>query len=421
MRKEMGESSKGDSSNTVKQVKPFPYRGEAKKNKDDPVDFMEIFGKLEINMPFLQAFKLPIFSKFIKEFIAGKTKPNGKIVIGETVSAVIQKRRMPSKRIDRGMFTLPISIGNIRVEHAMSDLGASINVLPLSIYKKLEGVIQLADRSCISPEGVLENVIVKVHDFLYPANFHVIKLSEYESAECSGVLLGRPFLRTAKNIIDVFDGTICLDYHGEKFTFNIDEAMEQIDNSELSQSIDREVAGWCEAMNTMKLKDEELAEAIVEFCKNSESAGSRRSAHATSLEKLPGSEGLITKEMEKNPLPQETSSPKKELKTLPSGLKYAYLEENETFPVIVNNNLTQEQENESLEVIRRKKKAIGWTLSDLVGISPGLCMHQIRLEERAKAYRDPQRKLNPNRREEVLKEIMKLLSLGIIYSIPDSE
>ena len=66
------------------------------------------------------------------------------------------------------------------------------------------------------PEGVLENVIVKVHDFLYLADFHVIKMSENESAESSGVLLGRPFLRTAKTIIDVFDGTICLDCHGEK-------------------------------------------------------------------------------------------------------------------------------------------------------------------------------------------------------------
>ena len=128
-------------------------------------------------------------------------------------------------------------------------------------------VIQLADRTCICPEGVLENVIVKVHDFLYPADFYVIKMNDNESAESSGVLLGRPFLRTAKTIIDVFDGTICLDYNGEKYTFSIDEGMkrpldveniyaidiinplvqeyleteliqEQIDNSELSHLID---------------------------------------------------------------------------------------------------------------------------------------------------------------------------------------
>ena len=282
-RNETGEPSAGGSVGTLKRMKPFPYRGEAKKKKDDTEDFMEIFVKLEINLPFLYALKLPTFSKFIKEFIAGKTKPYGKIVIGENVSAVIQKRRMPSKCTDLGMFTLPISLGDIKIEHAMCDLGASINVLPLSIYKKLiwvslvgtKVVIQLADRTCISPEGVLDNVIVKVHDFLYPTDFHVIKMSEKESADSSGVLLGRPFLRTVKTIIDVFDGTIYLNYHGEKYTCSIDEAMkkpldvenlhaidvinplvqeyletelmqEQFNNSGLSQSIDREVAGWCE-------------------------------------------------------------------------------------------------------------------------------------------------------------------------------
>ena len=113
---------------------------------------------------------------------------------------------------------------------------------------------------------------------------------------------------------------------------------------------------------------------------------------------------MATRILEKNPLPQE-----------------AYLGEDETFPAIINSHLTEKQENELLEVIKRNKKAIGWSLSDLIGISHDLCMHHIRLEEGAKAHRDPQRKLNPNMREEVLKEVLKLLSLGIIYSIPDSE
>ncbi|KAL1545179.1 hypothetical protein AAHA92_21931 [Salvia divinorum] len=99
-------------------------------------------------------------------------------------------------------------------------------------------VIQLADRSCINPVGVLENVIVKVHDFLYPADFHVIRMSEDVSAESSGVLLGRPFLRTAKTLIDVCEGTICLDYHGEKYTFSIDEAMKKPMDVENLHSVD---------------------------------------------------------------------------------------------------------------------------------------------------------------------------------------
>ncbi|XP_042005842.1 uncharacterized protein LOC121754571 [Salvia splendens] len=158
-----------------------------------------------------------------------------KIVIGESVSAVIQKKRLPSKRTDPGMFTLPIVIEVVNIEHVICDLGASINVLPFSVYKRLTGVrlvdtkvvIQLADRLCINPEGVLENVILRVHNFFYPADFHVIRMNESEVGEWSQVLLGRPFLRTAKTIIDVSDGIIFLDYHGEKIMFNIDETMKK--------------------------------------------------------------------------------------------------------------------------------------------------------------------------------------------------
>ena len=72
-------------------------------------------------------------------------------------------------------------------------------------------------------------------------------------------------------------------------------------------------------------------------------------------------------------------------------------------------------------MLSRNNKAIGWSVTDLVGISSDVCMHHIRVEDGAKAHRDRQRMLNPNMREEVLKEILKLLSLGIIYSVPDSE
>ena len=184
---------------------------------------------------------------------------------------------------------------------------------------------------------MLENVIVKVHDFLYPADFYVIKMNDNESDESSGVLLGRPFLRTAKTIIDVFDGTICLDYNGEKYTFSIDEGMkrpldvenlyaidvinplvqeyleteliqEQIDNSELSHLIDREFVGWCAAMNTMELTDEELTEATMEFCENPETARSRGSTHVASLENSPESGKKTLPDIaEKNSLPQETN------------------------------------------------------------------------------------------------------------------
>ncbi|KAL1545178.1 hypothetical protein AAHA92_21930 [Salvia divinorum] len=92
---EREEATSESSNQEVPQTKPFLYRGAAKKKREDPVDFMEIFGKLEINLPFLQALKLPPFSRFIKEFIAGKAQSDGKIVNGENVSTVIQKKKLP--------------------------------------------------------------------------------------------------------------------------------------------------------------------------------------------------------------------------------------------------------------------------------------------------------------------------------------
>ncbi|XP_057791339.1 uncharacterized protein LOC131008482 [Salvia miltiorrhiza] len=182
----------------------FPRRLAKKKLEDELIDFMKIFGKLEINLPFLQALKIPPLSKFVKDFIAGKSKESGKIVMGENVSAVIQKE-LPPKCKDPCMFSLQIFIGDTRIEHAMCDLGASINVMHLAVYNSLSGVelvetrvvIQLADRSCVHPEGLLENVLVRVNNFVYLADFYVVRMSGMQSNGSSGVLLGRPFLRTA--------------------------------------------------------------------------------------------------------------------------------------------------------------------------------------------------------------------------------
>ncbi|XP_042005865.1 uncharacterized protein LOC121754599 [Salvia splendens] len=99
---------------------PEELHEEKRRQKEDPADFMEIFGKPKINLSFLQALKLPPFSRFIKDFIAGKAKADGKIVIRESMSTVIQKKRLPSKRTDPGMFTLPIIIGDVNIEHAMA-------------------------------------------------------------------------------------------------------------------------------------------------------------------------------------------------------------------------------------------------------------------------------------------------------------
>ena len=117
---------------------------------------------------------------------------------------------------------------------------------------------------------------------------------------------------------------------------------------------------------------------------------------------------------------KEKEAPKLELKALPPTLKYAYLGENESYPVIINSALSQEQKEELLQVLPKHKDAIGWTLADLKGISSAICMHKILLEEDAKLSIQPQRRLNLAMKEVVQKEVMKLWQGGVIYPISDS-
>ncbi|XP_042067284.1 uncharacterized protein LOC121810589 [Salvia splendens] len=413
-----GETSGESQGEEAEKVKPYPYRGMVTRKRDTTIDVASLFKDVEVKVPLLTALKMPLISKFIKDYLAGKVNEEGRMITEENVSAVIQRSDLQSKKTDPGMFTLPISIRDIQVEHAMCDLGVSINVLPYSIYKKLgeaklvdtDIMIQLADRSCIHPEGILEDVIVKVNDFLYTADFFVIKMIEQAVKESSGVLLGRLFLSTASTIIDVRNGTISLDFNGEQFTFNIDEAMKRPSDSENMYSVDatdplvqeyleeefiqrqftdstadeeveREVAYWCEAMNVGEMDDQAIAKVVMDFCERRPPAGSSGISQVSSLEKLPDQGKPLRRETEENHLPTEVPTPAKELKPLPAHLKYAYLGEDEIKPVIINSQLTQGQEDKLLEVLRRNQKAIGWKLTDLVGISPDLCMHHIRLEE----------------------------------------
>ncbi|GAV77971.1 hypothetical protein CFOL_v3_21439 [Cephalotus follicularis] len=102
-------------------------------------------------------------------------------------------------------------------------------------------------------------------------------------------------------------------------------------------------------------------------------------------------------------------------KTLLDFLKYAYLGLNETLLVIISSSLSTDQEDKVLAVLKDHKEVIGWSVADLKGISPSICMHQIFYEDGAKPFRDVQRRLNPNMHEVVKNEIVKWLDAGIIY------
>ena len=118
---------------------PFPSRLAKSKKDEQEKEILETFRKVEVNIPLLDAIKqVPRYAKFLKELCTSKRKLKGneKVSVGENVSVVLQKK-LPPKCKDPCMFTIPCEIGNTRFEHAMLDLGTSINVMPYSIYASL--------------------------------------------------------------------------------------------------------------------------------------------------------------------------------------------------------------------------------------------------------------------------------------------
>ncbi|KAL0431166.1 UNVERIFIED_CONTAM: hypothetical protein Sradi_0742600 [Sesamum radiatum] len=170
------------------------------KEEEHAREILDTFKKVEINIPLLDAIKqIPKYAKFLKELCTNKRKLKDKerIIFGKNVSAVIN-RKLPEKCKDPGMFTLPCVIGNKRIERAMLDLGASINVMPYSVYQALNlstlqdtnVIIQLADRSYVRPMGLVEDVLVKVNDLLFPVDFYILKMGTEGLDNSASVLLG---------------------------------------------------------------------------------------------------------------------------------------------------------------------------------------------------------------------------------------
>ena len=119
-------------------------------------------------------------------------------------------------------------------------------------------------------------------------------------------------------------------------------------------------------------------------------------------------------------VPSFEQPPKMEQKPLPGHLKYAYLGMASTLPVIISTSLIAIEEDKLLRVLRDHKNALGWSLADLKGIRPSMCMHRILLEDGHKPSVEAQRRLNPTMKEVVRKEVLKWLDIGVIYLIYDS-
>ncbi|RDX93410.1 hypothetical protein CR513_24338, partial [Mucuna pruriens] len=168
-------------------------------------------------------------------------KIKGSREIGVVVSALTRNEEftvgtsqaLPKKCRDPRIFSVPCTIGKCTFADAMLDLGASINVMPTSIYRSLNFsdleptrmTIQLANRSIVQPLGVLEDVLIQVNELIFPADFYVLDMEDETSRKESTLILGRPFLKTARTKIGVHVGTLSMEFGDTLVQFNIFQAM----------------------------------------------------------------------------------------------------------------------------------------------------------------------------------------------------
>nr|GEZ01241.1 reverse transcriptase domain-containing protein [Tanacetum cinerariifolium] len=190
---------------------PYPSRLQKEKlrEKNDilAAKFMEIFRDLHFELSFVDALiHMPKFAAMFKKLLNNKDKliELTKTPLNENCSAIVLKK-LPEKLGDLGRFLIPCDFSKFDNCLALEDLGASINLMPLSIWKKLKlhtlsdtkMVLELADRTISKPTGVAENVFVKVSKFYFPADFIVL---DFVTDPRVPLILGRPFLNEVSTL-----------------------------------------------------------------------------------------------------------------------------------------------------------------------------------------------------------------------------
>ncbi|XP_038887345.1 uncharacterized protein LOC120077505 [Benincasa hispida] len=218
---------------------PFPRHLMKKNDEHQFKRFLELLKQLHINIPLIEALeKMPIYVKFFKDILTKKRKVSEKEVIAlmQECNALVSNK-LPQKQKDPGSFIVPCSIGGLDVGHALCDLGASINLMPLSVFKKLRIgeaqptsiTLQLADRTIKYPEGKIEDVLVKVDNLIFSADFIIL---DYKADREVPIILGRPFLATGKVLIDVHKGELTMRMDNEEVKFNVLNALKFPDSDD---------------------------------------------------------------------------------------------------------------------------------------------------------------------------------------------
>ncbi|GJR52747.1 reverse transcriptase domain-containing protein [Tanacetum coccineum] len=478
---------------------PYPSRRDNEKSRNqanEQIDkFYEIFKEMSFEISFTDALVLmPKFASTLRTLLGNKEKLTevartsnepclARTSMNEHCSAVILNK-LPRKLGDPGKFLIPCEFPGMDECLALADLGASINLMPFSVWEKLSlpdltptcMTLELADRSISKPMGIAKDISVKVGVFHFPADFVVV---DFEPDPRVPLILGRCFLKTGRALIDVHKGELTLRIGSEAITYNLDQTSRysanythmtanKIDVIDMAcEEYSQEVLGFTdiiasgnstpyydpivatssptltpfgdsdfllleEADSFLGLADDPDCPAYNPFYYDPEGDILILEAILNSEPPLPppsqGTNPTYLPEVrtelkvcETNTANSSVDEPTEvELKELPPHLEYAFLEGDNKLPVIIAKELDVEEKSALVKVLKSHKRALAWKLSDIQGINPEFCTHKILMEEDYAPAVQHQRRVNPKIHDVIKKEVEKLLEAGLIYPISDS-
>nr|GEV29961.1 reverse transcriptase domain-containing protein [Tanacetum cinerariifolium] len=408
---------------------PYPSRVNKQKllEKDDilALKFVEIFRNLHFELSFADALlHMPKFALMCKSLLNNKEK----------------------------LFDL-----------ATNPMNKNCSALSLPKLTSIQMILELADRSTTRPAGIAKDVFVKVGKFYFLTDFVVV---DYVVDPRVPLILGKPFLRIGRALIDVYGEELTLHADDEAITFNVGQTSKYSYND--VESINR--------IDVIDVACEEYVQEVLGFSDNSKSGSSTPTSDPIISSSSPSftlfegrdfipeeiktflqtpdelfnldddyydTEGdilylekLLNKDSSPNLLPVKTEDlkqddatmtkpsieepPKLKLKELPSHLEYVFLEGTDKLPVIISKELKDEEKSALLKVLKSHKRAIAWKITDIKGIDPHFCTHKILMEDDFKPAVQHQRRVNPKIHEAIKKEVIKLLDAELIYHISDS-
>ncbi|GKD90890.1 reverse transcriptase domain-containing protein, partial [Tanacetum coccineum] len=387
--------------------------------------FYQIFQDLHFEISFADALILmPKFASTLKSLISNKEKlfELARTLLNEHCSAVLFKK-LPVKVRDPGTFLIPCDFPGMDECLALADLGASINLMPLSVWKKLSlpeltptcMTLELADRSITKPIVIAEDVYLKVGKFKFPADFIVV---DFDADPRVPLILRRSFLKTRRALIDVYEVELTLRVEKEAVTFNLDQTSRyssnyddmtanRIDVIEMDcQEYSQKVLGFSNVIasgNLTPYYDPIVSTSSPTLTPFGDSDFLLEEVDAfLALEDDPTSpkvddsyydpEGdilLLESFLNDDPSPPPTQGnyfpenrkelkiceaktdkslidepPEVELKDLPPHLEYSFLEGDNKLPIIIARDLSVEEKAALIKVLKSHKRAIAWKHSD---------------------------------------------------------